>query len=128
MAPKDLEIGGIKITDNYGLQILNEKNKPIPAPSNAYTEILTISLIYGLQKAARKSGPVVIDNPLQHLSKMNKIPVMKFLRKMGEQVVILMHDGEYDRDELDEAIGKNIGAEYKILQNHSLDSSWLEER
>ena len=121
----NFKIGGIRITDNYALQILDDDGIPCEDPSNAFTEFLTISLIYGLQKTANKSGPVIIDNPLQHFDEDNRPFVLKFFPKMGEQVVLLMHSGEYRREYFDKVIGDKIGSEYKI-HNKNINSSRFE--
>ena len=117
---------GLKINSNYGLTILDEHGDPVPLRSAGAEQIVALSLIDGLSRTGRSTGPVVMDTPFGRLDPKHRSNILKYLPKHASQLILLVHDGEIDRKEDLLEISHRIGAEYEILEK-SLRISKIEK-
>lgn len=113
---------GLEINNNYGLSILDHTGNVLKERSAGAEQIVALSLIDGLNKTARKSGPIVMDTPLGRLDPKHRSNVLKYLPKMAEQVVLLVHEGEIDPSRDLSNFAERIGARYQIKRISATES------
>jgi len=113
---------GLQINQNYGLSILDQEGRVLKQRSAGAEQIVALSLIDGLNRTARKEGPIVMDTPLGRLDPKHRSNVLKYLPKMAEQVVLLVHEGEIDPDRDIENFADRIGARYQIERISTTES------
>jgi len=107
---------GLRIDENYGLALLDSNGQPVPGRSAGAEQIVALSLIGGLNRAAVREGPVVMDSNFARLDQGHRKNVIRFLPQLGPQVVVLVHSGEIDKDrDLDEP-GVNIARRYEVVR------------
>ncbi|WP_408901219.1 hypothetical protein [Photobacterium piscicola] len=113
---------GLEINQNYGLTILDHQGRALKERSAGAEQIVALSLIDGLNRTARKSGPIIMDTPLGRLDPKHRANVLKYLPKMADQVVLLVHEGEIDPNKDLENFKERIGARYAIERISSTQS------
>ena len=109
----ELTYSGLRINDSYGLSILDRDNRIVSLRSAGAEQIVALSLIDGLNRTARKRGPIIIDTPLGRLDPKHRRNVLEHLPSMAEQVVLLVHEGEIRRSELG-PLEERVGVIYEI--------------
>jgi len=92
VAPKE-GYKGINIEDNYSIWLL-DKNGMREKPSEGYKELVALSFIYGLNKAASYNAPVVMDFVLGRLDSYRQLAVATNFRDFAEQIILLLLDTE----------------------------------
>jgi len=105
---------GLEINKNYGLSIIDHEKRVLKERSAGAEQIVALSLIDGLNRTARKSGPIIMDTPLGRLDPKHRQNVLAYLPKMAEQVVLLVHEGEIDQNSDLDNLAQRIGARYQI--------------
>lgn len=118
---------GLRINENYGLIIIDRENREVAQRSAGAEQIVALSLIDGLNRTARKSGPIVMDTPLGRLDLKHRDKVLKYLPQMAEQVILLVHEGEIRKEEVVTALEGRIGGVYNIERISSSESSISKE-
>jgi DNA sulfur modification protein DndD len=113
---------GLNINQNYGLSILDQGGRILNERSAGAEQVVALSLIDGLNKTARKSGPIIMDTPLGRLDPKHRFNVLKYLPNMAQQVILLVHDGEIDPVRDIENIADRVGARYKIERISATES------
>ena len=112
----------MSINENYGLTIIDEKGREVPERSAGAEQIVAISLIDGLNKAGRRGGPIVMDTPFGRLDWVHRKNVLSFLPEMAEQVVLLVHEGEMERERDLPLLKHRISKVYRINRISSRES------
>lgn len=105
---------GLQINHNYGLSIVDQAGRVLKERSAGAEQIVALSLIDGLNRTARKAGPIVMDTPLGRLDPAHRSNVLKYLPNMADQVVLLVHEGEIDPERDIQNFADRIGARYQI--------------
>ncbi len=113
---------GLEINKNYGLSIIDQTGKILKERSAGAEQIVALSLIDGLNKTARKSGPIIMDTPLGRLDPKHRSNVLKYLPKMADQVILLVHEGEIDPSRDLSNFADRIGARYQIERISATES------
>jgi len=113
---------GLEINQNYGLSIIDHEGRILKERSAGAEQVVALALIDGLNRTARKSGPIVMDTPLGRLDPKHRSNVLKYLPKMAEQVVLLVHEGEIDPDRDLSNFAERIGARYQIERISATES------
>ncbi len=113
---------GLQINSNYGLSIIDQAGRVLKERSAGAEQIVALSLIDGLNRTARKAGPIVMDTPLGRLDPKHRNNVLKYLPKMADQVVLLVHEGEIDPDRDIQNFAARIGARYQIERISATES------
>lgn len=113
---------GLEINQNYGLSIIDHEGRTLKERSAGAEQIVALSLIDGLNKTARKSGPIVMDTPLGRLDPKHRGNVLKYLPSMAEQVILLVHEGEIDPNKDLTHFAERIGSRYKIERVSATES------
>jgi DNA sulfur modification protein DndD len=109
------DLTGLQINEHYGLVVIGDDNQPTPGRSAGQEQIVAFSLIGALSKNATRQAPIVMDTPLGRLDEDHKVNVMINLPDFGEQVLLLVHDGEVS-DDLLNPIRSRVVAEYELRQ------------
>jgi DNA sulfur modification protein DndD len=107
---------GLRVDENYGLSLLDSAGNAVPGRSAGAEQVVALSLIGGLNRAAVREGPVVMDSNFARLDKGHRRNVLQFLPYLGPQVIVLVHSGEMDREtDLAEA-GVQVARAYEIVR------------
>ncbi len=105
---------GLRITKNYGLRILDSRGNQLPGRSAGAEHIVALSLIGGLNRSAVGGhAPLVMDTNFGRLDKSHRQNVVSFVAKLDQQVILLVHSGEIDADDLDR-YGVQCARKYRI--------------
>ena len=89
---------GLKIQKGYGLVIQTAQGEDIPARSAGEGQIVALSLLAGLNRCANVRAPIIMDTPFGRLDRVHRSRVLRYLAKMGDQIVLLRHIGRTRRD------------------------------
>lgn len=107
---------GLEINENYGLTIIDENGEKVGVRSAGAEQVVALSLIDGLARTGRSTGPVVMDTPFGRLDLKHRENILRYLPETTSQLVLLVHDGEV-RKETDLApVAARIGKEYVIRE------------
>lgn len=87
----------LRINDSYGLSILFADGSPVINRSSGYEHVVALSLIAALQRCSPMSGPIITDSPFGRLDRTHKRHVLATLPQISDQVMLLVHDEELDR-------------------------------
>jgi DNA sulfur modification protein DndD len=105
---------GLVINSRYGLEIRDHEDRPVSVRSAGAEQIVALSLIDGLNKASGKKLPLVMDTPFGRLDPKHRANVLRYLPRMAEQVVLLVHEGELSPDRDLIHITDYVAARYEI--------------
>lgn len=108
------EYTGLKINENYGLDILRDGEKKVPLRSSGYEHLVAFSLIGALHKNAPMRGPLFMDTSFGRLDCENSENLIRVLPDLSKQVIILVHDREIDEGMIQRLIPSAIKARYGI--------------
>jgi DNA sulfur modification protein DndD len=118
----DKSYKGLQINDRYGLTIMDENGREVTVRSAGAEQIVALSLIGALNRLATKRGPIIMDTPFGRLDRKHRANILRFLPGLSDQIVLLVHGGEIDRErDLGEIAGQ-IGKELRIAQLSSSKS------
>jgi len=112
----------LDINENYGLSIIDRHGRNVPERSAGAEQIIALALIDGLNKTARKTGPIVMDTPLGRLDPKHRKNLLNYIPNMAEQVIMLVHEGEMSKTEILDSLKTRIGAMYEIERISSSQS------
>lgn len=104
----------LRINDNYGLTILHADGSEVLNRSSGYEHVVALSLIAALQRCSPMSGPIITDSPFGRLDKTHKEHVLQALPQITDQVLLLVHDDELDRDVALDTLGTDLVAEHHL--------------
>ena len=107
---------GLQINESYGLALLDSNGDPIPGRSSGAEQIVALSLIGGLNKAAVREGPVIMDTNFGRLDLDHRENVLRFLPELGRQVIVLVHSGELPKDQELSDIGISVARRYEVVR------------
>lgn len=113
---------GLKINNNYGLAILDERGNEVPVRSAGAEQIVALSLIDGLSRAGKSAGPIVMDTPFGRLDPGHRANILKYLPTTTQQLILFVHEGEVNRDRDLDAIASRVGCVYEINEVSPLHS------
>lgn len=115
------EFQGISVSEDYEVRILDATGSPV-APSAAAQQVSALALIGGLKAAAVREGPLVIDTPLARFDIGHRDRVLDTLPRMGGQVVLLLHPGEFDRARYIDRLGGRVSRELTLKRESDQES------
>ena len=113
---------GLEINDNYGLQIIDGSGRCVTVRSAGAEQIVALSLIDGLNRTARSSGPVIMDTPFGRLDLKHRDNILSYLPGVTSQFILLVHSGEIRQETDLTVIAGRIGAKYEIKEISSTQS------
>jgi DNA sulfur modification protein DndD len=88
----------LRINEYYGLFIVDSNERDVLVRSAGAEQVVALALIGALNRNAVRRGPVIMDTPLGRLDVKHRENILKFLATMAQQVVLLVHSGEFDKD------------------------------
>lgn len=106
----------LRITDNYGLNIIDENGDVVTVRSAGAEQIVALSLIDGLNQTGKGNVPVVMDTPFGRLDLQHRDNILQYLPKSTSQFVLLVHSGEVRKETDLLSIANRIGATYEICE------------
>ena len=118
---------GLRINENYGLTIVDREDRDVAQRSAGAEQIVALSLIDGLNRTARKTGPIIMDTPLGRLDLKHRQRVLEYLPKMADQVILLVHEGEIRKGDIIDSLQSRIGGVYNIERVSSSESKLSRE-
>lgn len=116
----DKDYVGLKINDNYGLEIIHKSGRTVPGRSSGYEHIVALSLIGALHKNAPLRGPIIIDSPFGRLDPHHKENVIKTLPSMAEQIILLAYEGEIDKQMVRNKLRSHLINEFYLKRISSM--------
>jgi DNA sulfur modification protein DndD len=117
----------LKINDTYGLSVIDDYGNEI-ADSAAGSQMIALSLLYGLKESTGLKGPLIIDTPFARVDLTYRESILEALPQMSEQCILLVHDGEIAKgDQLEECISNKVGRWYSIEKKGKQLSEILED-
>lgn len=114
---------GLEIDSNYGLHILDENSRKVPVRSAGAEQVVALSLIDGLNRTGRTTGPVVMDTPFGRLDLNHRDNILSYLPDVTSQFILMVHSGEIRPDTDLAQIKPRIGAVYTINEVSSTQSA-----
>ena len=110
----DPSYSGLRINESYGLYILDENHQEVAVRSAGAEQVVALSLIGALNRNAVKRGPMIMDTPFGRLDLTHRANILSFLANMTDQVVLLVHSGEVDRERDLAVIAESVQREYEL--------------
>jgi DNA sulfur modification protein DndD len=107
---------GLRINNNYGLAILDERGHEVTIRSAGAEQIVALSLIDGLARAGRAAGPIVMDTPFGRLDPGHRANILKYLPTTTNQLILFVHEGEVARSHDLSQISSRIDSIYEIKE------------
>jgi len=104
----------LRINDNYGLTILHADGSEVINRSSGYEHVVALSLIAALQRCSPMSGPIITDSPFGRLDKTHKEHVLQALPQITDQILLLVHDDELDRQVAIDVLDTDLVAEHHL--------------
>jgi DNA sulfur modification protein DndD len=120
------EYEGLRITEHYGLTLVNREGRTIRSRAAGAEQIIALSLIGALNRCATREAPVVMDTPFGRLDRVHRANVMRFAPTFGRQVVLLVQSGEFDSARDRVHLEGRIAREYHIVRDGASDRSRFE--
>lgn len=116
----DQDYVGLKINENYGLEIIHKSGQIVPGRSSGYEHIVALSLIGALHKNAPLRGPIIMDSPFGRMDEVNSANIIHALPEMAEQTILLVYNGEIDPQIARKQLGSHLLHEYKLERISSM--------
>ncbi len=116
------EYGGLRITDQYGLILVNNAGREIQRSAGS-EQIVALALIGALNHCATSEGPIVMDTPFGRLDVGHRKNILKFAPDFGKQVILLVQSGELDRARDVEHLEGKVARQYEIVRDGASDRS-----
>lgn len=113
---------GLEINDNYGLHIIDKSGGHVTVRSAGAEQIVALSLIDGLNRTGRSSGPIIMDTPFGRLDLKHRDNILRYLPSVTSQFVLLVHSGEIRKETDLNVISDRIGSAYEIQEISSTQS------
>lgn len=110
------EYEGITISRDYRVDLVGKRG-PAMRTSEGGRQLIALSLIGALKRAAVRGGPVVLDSPLARLDLEHRENVLNsWVPELGSQAVLLVQSGELTEDQARKIMGSRIGQAYRIYR------------
>jgi DNA sulfur modification protein DndD len=107
---------GIHISRDYRVDLVGRLGEDMKT-SEGGKQLVALSLIGALKRAAVRGGPVVLDSPLARLDLKHRANVLQtWVPELGNQAVLLVQSGELTEKQARDIMGSRIGQEYKIYR------------
>lgn len=116
----DKEYVGLRINENYGLNIVLSDGTVVPGRSAGYEHVVALSLIGALHKNAPLQGPIIMDSPFGRLDPTHKRNIVKMLPEMANQVILLVYTDEIDEQLTRETLENKLLSEKRLTRVSSM--------
>ncbi|MGX1769501.1 AAA family ATPase [Dietzia sp. NPDC055343] len=110
---------GITISPDYRVDLVGQGG-PKMATSEGGRQLIALSLIGALKRAAVRGGPVVLDSPLARLDLEHRENVLNnWIPDLGSQAILLVQSGELTIEQSQAIMGNRVGQAYRIFRPNS---------
>jgi DNA sulfur modification protein DndD len=107
---------GITIGRDYRVDLVGQRG-PAMKTSEGGRQLIALSLIGALKRAAVRGGPVVLDSPLARLDLEHRENVLNsWVPELGSQAILLVQSGELTENQARTIMGSRIGQAYRIYR------------
>ena len=107
---------GITIGHDYRVDLVGKRG-PAMTTSEGGRQLIALSLIGALKRAAVRGGPVVLDSPLARLDLDHRANVLtRWVPELGNQAILLVQSGELTEQQARDIMGNRIGQMYRIFR------------
>ncbi|MCC6497155.1 MAG: AAA family ATPase [Propionibacteriaceae bacterium] len=107
---------GITIGRDYRIDLVGRRG-PSMKTSEGGRQLIALSLIGALKRAAVRGGPVVLDSPLARLDLDHRENVLNsWVPELGSQAILLVQSGELTEEQARTIMGTRIGQAYRIYR------------
>ncbi len=117
---------GIAIDNDYSIWLLNREGKST-MPSEGFKELVALSFIFGLNKAASHKAPVVMDFLLGRLDAKHQIGVVNNLYDFTDQAIVFLLDTEINSDGVRKRLESSAAQQFLIEKNWESGNSSITE-
>ncbi|WP_119072020.1 AAA family ATPase [Aggregatilinea lenta] len=115
------------LTENYQLEVIDRYGLPArPELSAGERQILSLSFITAMARAAQREAPLIMDTPFGRLSSAHREAITRNLPDLAPQLVLFVTDEEL-RDQALENLKPRIGAEYRLNFDPRTSCTTIEE-
>lgn len=118
----DPKLSGLKINDNYGLEIVHEEGKIVTVRSAGFEHIVALSLIGALHNNAPLQGPVVMDSPFGRLDSEHERNIITYLPNLANQVMLFVFDKEINEQRARVILGSNLVEEFMLRRGATFET------
>jgi DNA sulfur modification protein DndD len=118
---------GIRISPDYRVDLVGRSGEDMRT-SEGGKQLVALSLIGALKRAAVRGGPVVLDSPLARLDLKHRANVLQtWVPELGNQAILLVQSGELTEEQARDIMSSRIGHEYKIYRpNENPEEAMIE--
>lgn len=119
----------LEINDNFGLNILTEDGTKLDRAewrSAGEEQIVALALIGALNKCSKTVAPVFMDAPFARLDTSHVQRVVQYVPSMSEQVLMLVTDREFTKDE-EELLKGKIRTDFTVEHKGEQEGSRFEK-
>ncbi len=113
---KEEEYDALRIDEDYRIVPTDADGSVLPIPSAGGQQLVTLALIGGLNASAVHSAPIVMDTPAGRIDKPNRERILRWVRGLDQQVILMVHSGEFTPEEV-ETMGIDAGRAYRIRRS-----------
>jgi DNA sulfur modification protein DndD len=107
---------GLRISRDYRADLVDQWGEAMKT-SEGGKQLVALSLIGALKRAAVRGGPVVLDSPLARLDLEHRANVLRtWVPELGNQAILLVQSGELTEEQARNIMGDRIGQEYRIYR------------
>ena len=110
----DKKYVGLRITDNFGVELLMPDGSTDPLRSTGQGKVSAIALVAGLIHTAMDEGFILMDTPLVSLDMVHRANVCKWATESGFRISFFMHSGEFEWARDRSQFGDSVGRVYRI--------------
>lgn len=117
----------VRLTKEYQLEVIDRYGLPArPELSAGERQILSLSFITAMARAAQREAPLVMDTPFGRLSSAHREAITRNLPNLAPQLVLFVTDEEL-RDQALQNLEPRIGAEYRLNFDPRTSCTTIEE-
>ena len=111
---------GIRIDDDYSVWLVDSKGRQV-LPGEGYKEMVALSFIYGLNRAATYNAPVMMDFVLGRLDSKHQLGVVENMADFSNQILAFFLDTEIQLEDVSSKL-RNLETSHYIIQKDSKTS------
>jgi len=108
------DYSSLRISGNYYLTIVDDRDREIRKRSAGASEIVTISLIGALGECSVEQAPIVMDTPFGRLDNTHRTNILRWLSSRKTQSILFVQSGEFVRERDLMHLGNRVGREYTL--------------
>lgn len=116
----------LRINDNYGLRLMDDEGVVFDHKGAGVAQVIALSLIMALGRAAVRSAALVLDTPFARLDDTHRDNILLNIWNESSQVILLLQSGEKISDAVLKEIRGKIARQFAITKGSSPKESYIE--